>query len=241
MDTHYYYVLLMAASLLGPILQSFESRVSYYRSFIPLFLSIAIVSSIFLVWDIIFTHLGYWGFNEQYLTGISLFGLPLGEYLFFVIIPFCCVFIYRVMNYYYPHSPWGSGFTNNLSNFLIGLCGALAIIYYDRWYSVLTFGTLAVLIHLHAKVWHSPWLAHFYRAYLVILIPFFIVNGILTGTGIDQEIVWYNEQEMIGKRILSIPMEDAFYGMILILGIVSLYERFGKQWGYSYAYEITTE
>lgn len=241
MDQHYYYVLLMAAAVLVPVLRSFETRVAFYKSFGPLFIGIAIVSGLFLIWDIIFTHLGFWGFNERYLTGISLFGLPLGEYLFFLVIPYCCVFIYRVLNYFFPSDPFRKGLTNNISNFLVGLCGAFAIMFYDRWYSVLTFGILAILIHLHAKVWRSPWLAQFYRAYLVILVPFFLVNGILTGTGIEEEIVWYNQNEMIGKRILTVPFEDGFYGMILVLGIIGIYESIGRRRGLGYAYESKTE
>ena len=241
MYENYYYVLLMAASVFVPLIRSFESRVAYYRSFGPLFTGIAIVSGLFLIWDIVFTHLGFWGFNPRYLTGISLFGLPLGEYLFFIVIPFCCVFIYRVLNYFFPGEPWSARVTRNISNFLIGFCAALAIVYHDRWYSVLTFGILAVLIHLNAKVWKNAWLGRFYRAYLVILIPFFIVNGILTGTGIEEEIVWYNEGEMIGRRIFTVPFEDAFYGMILILGITGIYEYLGAKRGLAYAYEITTE
>ena len=241
MNPHYYYVLLMAVSVLVPLLRSFEKRVAFYRSFGPLFSGIAIVGIFFLIWDIIFTHLGFWGFNERYLTGVSLFGLPLGEYLFFLVIPFSCVFIYRVLNYFYPREPWAGGVTANISNFLMGFSGALAITFYDRWYTVLTFGILALLIYLHARIWKTPWLGKFYRAYMVILVPFFIVNGILTGTGIEEEIVWYNESEMIGTRILSVPLEDAFYGMILILGVVGLYEYLGKRRSLSYAHEITTE
>ena len=200
-----------------------------------------VVSGIFLVWDVIFTHLGFWGFNERYLTGISLFGLPLGEYLFFIVIPYCCVFIYRVLNYFLPKDSWSPRFTSNISNFLMGFAGALAITFYDRWYTVLTFASLAILIYLHARVWKSPWLGRFYRSYLVVLLPFFIINGILTGTGIEDQIVWYNEEEMIGTRILTVPFEDAFYGMVLILGIVGIYEYLGKKRGLDYAYEITTE
>ncbi|MGB0178070.1 MAG: lycopene cyclase domain-containing protein, partial [Owenweeksia sp.] len=85
------------------------------------------------------------------------------------------------------------------------------------------------------------WLGRFYLSYLFVLIPFFIVNGILTGFGIEEEVVWYNDQENMGTRIFTIPFEDAFYGMILILGVVSLYEYFGRKMGLSYAQETLTE
>jgi lycopene cyclase domain-containing protein len=67
-------------------------------------------------------------------------------------------------------------------------------------------------------------MGRFYLAYAVILIPFFIVNGILTGSFIEQEVVWYNNEENLGVRIGTVPVEDIFYGMLLILMNVVIYE-----------------
>jgi len=42
------------------------------------------------------------------------------------------------------------------------------------------------------------------------LIPFIIVNGILTGTGIEGEAVLYNDAENLGLRMGTIPFKTAF-------------------------------
>jgi lycopene cyclase domain-containing protein len=63
------------------------------------------------------------------------------------------------------------------------------------------------------------------KIYLFLLIPFFIVNGILTGTGLEAPIVWYNNQENLGVRLLTIPIEDTFYGFELIVLNVFFYEK----------------
>jgi lycopene cyclase domain-containing protein len=60
----------------------------------------------------------------------------------------------------------------------------------------------------------------------VVLIPFFIVNGLLTGTGLEEPVVWYNNQENVGIRLLTIPIEDTIYGFLLIGLNITLYETF---------------
>ncbi|MED5256365.1 MAG: lycopene cyclase domain-containing protein, partial [Candidatus Neomarinimicrobiota bacterium] len=59
-------------------------------------------------------------------------------------------------------------------------------------------------------------LSSFFVSYIFILIPFFIINGILTGSFILDEIVWYNDNYNLGIRIGTIPFEDIFYGFSLL-------------------------
>lgn len=79
------------------------------------------------------------------------------------------------------------------------------------------------LLYVHIKL-KPTYLGKFYITYLFILIPFFIVNGILTGTAIDGQVVWYNNAENLGIRLGTIPIEDVFYGMLLILMNVIVFE-----------------
>jgi lycopene cyclase domain-containing protein len=62
------------------------------------------------------------------------------------------------------------------------------------------------------------------------LIPFFIVNGILTGSGLKQPVVWYNNAENIGIRLFTIPVEDIAYGLELILANIFFFEIFKKDY-----------
>ena len=68
-------------------------------------------------------------------------------------------------------------------------------------------------------------LSYFYITFLIILVPFFLVNGILTGSYIEGEVVWYNNNENLGVRIGSIPVEDVIYAFNLLYINLILIER----------------
>ena len=55
---------------------------------------------IFIPWDAYFSFEGIWWFNPKYTSGINLLYLPIEEWAFFIVIPFCCVFLYEVLNHY---------------------------------------------------------------------------------------------------------------------------------------------
>jgi lycopene cyclase domain-containing protein len=61
----------------------------------------AITGLIFLGWDVLFTVKGVWSFNEKYITGFTLFRLPIEEVFFFLTVPFACLFIYYCLKYYF--------------------------------------------------------------------------------------------------------------------------------------------
>jgi lycopene cyclase domain-containing protein len=57
------------------------------------------------------------------------------------------------------------------------------------------------------------------------LIPFLIINGILTAI----PVVIYNNDENLGKRIYTIPIEDTVYALTMLLGVVSIMEYLRKK------------
>ncbi len=188
-----------------------------------MWIAILIPGIIFIVWDEFFTQLGVWGFNEQYLSGIYVGSLPLEEILFFICIPYACVFTYEALNYLIKKNYFGSS-QKVISIGLIAISLILGIVNIDKWYTCTTFLGLATYIFLVQFIRKAPFLGRFYFSYLFILIPFFIVNGILTGSWIDDPVVWYNDVENLGVRLGTIPVEDVFYGMLLVVMNVSIFE-----------------
>ena len=229
LETKWLYLLLNLATICVPLLRSFESRVAYYKSFSSLFKSMFLVGGFFLLWDIWFTEMGVWGFTPDYLCGVSLFGLPLGEYLFFVTVPFSCVFIYRVLDFFFPKGMLPKSLVVWLNYGLVILCLAIGSLNPDKAYTSITFLLLAAAIIYVVWIEKVDWMGKFYQSYLIALIPFILKNGILTGSVTESPVVWYNNSENLGLRIATIPVEDVFYAMLLILGIIYFYVKFERK------------
>ena len=67
-------------------------------------------------------------------------------------------------------------------------------------------------------------IAEIYRTFIVSLIPFFIVNGILTGALTDEPIVIYNNLQNTMIRIITIPIEDFVYCLFMLGITILIYE-----------------
>lgn len=232
LNSKYLYLAIDFFSILFPFLFSFYSKARFASKWKYLWIAILLPSLFFIVWDEWFTQLGVWGFNQRYLTGLYFFSLPIEEILFFVCIPYACVFTYEAVNYFISFR-LSQKITNLITDLLVVLLLLIGSIQYNQWYTSVTFILTAFFLILHRWAWKSSYLGKFYVAFLFILIPFFIVNGILTGTGIEDQVVWYNDLENLGIRMGTIPVEDTFYGMLLLLMNVSLFEILQKKKGLS--------
>jgi lycopene cyclase domain-containing protein len=82
------------------------------------------------------------------------------------------------------------------------------------------------LLLAYSFITRNEILQKFYITFLIILIPFLIVNGILTGSFIEGEVVWYNNEENLGIRLFTIPIEDVFYAFSMLFANLILIEKF---------------
>lgn len=223
MDKHYTYLLLDLASVFFPFVLSFDKKVAFYKHWKYLFPSIFITGLFFIIWDIIFTKQGVWSFNEEYITGLYVFNLPIEEVLFFLCVPYACVFIYEVLNAYISseiiknHKP--------ITYVFLAITLFLSVFYYDRTYTVVNAGACFLLLLIAEFGVKFDKFGRFYLAFFVSLIPFLLCNGILT----SWPIVLYNNQENMNIRIGTIPFEDIFYCLSLLLSCVLLMQFFKKK------------
>ena len=219
------YLALNLGSLFIPFIYSFERRMNFIKDWKALFLAITIVAVPFLIWDIYFTLEGVWGFNPSYLVGINIINLPLEEVLFFFCIPYASIFTHYALRYFFPSISLTDKVTKFISWVLL-LFGLSLIIYtFPKKYTSLNLAIFCFFM-LYAIFVSSKELNTFYLSFLIILIPFFIVNGVLTGSFIDGEVVWYNNDENLGVRMFTIPFEDMFYAFNMLYPVVILNEKF---------------
>lgn len=221
---HYYYLGLDLFSISFPLAASFEPRIRFWRKWPGLFTGIGVMAVMFLVWDAIFTANGVWGFNPRYILGPRFLHLPIEEWLFFLAVPYSCTFLYEVMRYYVRRDVLGRH-ARPLSIALIAVLLVVGIATWGRIYTNVTFFCTALFLAYHVFVAKSPWLGRFYMGYAVSLIPFFLVNGILTGWLLPEPIVWYNNAENLGIRLNTIPIEDSMYLLFFLLIVITFYER----------------
>jgi lycopene cyclase domain-containing protein len=222
---HYTYLLVNFFSVIVPFICSFHPKLMFWKN-VKAFLPANIITTIlFLAWDVWFTEKGVWGFNPDYVTGWFIWGLPIEEILFFICIPYACLFSYHCFGVW-KELGLRSYATKTISIVLVLFVAVLLCFYYNRMYPLINFSVFVLLISYLAFIKKPSWLGQFYFTYLIMIIPFLIVNGILTGTGLDAPIVWYNSAEIMGIRIRTIPFEDVFYGISLIGLNIFLYEYF---------------
>ncbi len=220
----YAYLLINFLTILFPVLLSFDKRVAFHKSWKYIWPGMTVTGLVFLFWDVLFTIKGVWSFNPDYIIGIKFFDLPLEEILFFLTIPFACIFIYACFDYYVKWS-LPQNISKIISLLVIILCVAMLSVYYNRLYTAVNFGFLLLMLIVLQYVLKANWLNRFYMTYVVSLLPFYIVNGILTSV----PIVMYNNAENMGKRVGTIPVEDHFYSMALLLMNIGFFEYFKRK------------
>ncbi len=140
---------------------------------------------------------------------------------FFITVPYSCVFIYESLNYFFKNTS-----NTSIAKYVALVIGLLLLflsfLHIELIYTFVTFLTTGLVLIISSILISSNWLEKFFRAYLVHLIPFFIVNGIMTA----MPVVEYNNSENLGIRMFTIPVEDSIYSMLLLFDNIFLFDLF---------------
>jgi len=222
---NYLYLLLDFSVLFFPFLLSFDKKVAFYKKWSSVIFAFLIVGVPFLIHDYFFTLNGVWGFEPDYLSGIYLLNLPIEEVLFFVVVPYACTFIYQCIKVYFPETSV-TLYNKFFYTILFLYCLFILFIGFGFWYSTMV---AIFCLFLFIILYFRPLNKFIPLSFTLSIIPFFVMNSILTGSATAKPVVWYNSLENAGIRLGTIPAEDILYSFLLIVSNILVFEWMEKR------------
>jgi lycopene cyclase domain-containing protein len=221
------YFILLICSVSVPLVLSFDKKLQFFKQWKYVLPSISVVAAFYIICDIYLTKAGVWGFNPRYHSEIIILDLPLEEWLFFIIIPYASIFLHEAFILYFPKIQVNNKLSQTITIIFIVILIFLIVFNLSKTYTVYA-SALMIFSLIFSLLEKSSLLKSFYITFLLILIPFLIINSILTGSFIDGEVVWYNNSENLGIRLFTIPVEDFAYGFSMIFFNLLLINKLKK-------------
>ena len=218
------YLIINLLALSFPLLFCWLPKVRYYRQIPRLLGSFILAGGAYLIWDVIATRHGDWGFNPLYVGQLHILGLPLEEILFFLFIPFSSIFIYE--NLVCRYTDRNVSFPKRLNVILVAACLLMVFLFFHQNYTRTAFIFLGFFFFITLFVDHHLLQSlHFWLFMSITYIPFFIVNYFLTAP----PVVWYNPEAIWGIRVATIPLEDFFYSFSMLGFYLLVYRLLGRR------------
>lgn len=214
------YLIFNFVVLLGPLMMSFEQKMHFVARWPRVFRAIFLALIPFALWDHLVTG-RHWWFNHEFTLNYRLLGLPPGEWLFFIAVPFAALFVWEVLKFYFKNREINA-FTFNRWGGLLGGSAGLILFLAGKEYTGLVVWAMTAVAGLDQ--WLGTRLLRQRRTwqYLAILTGLtFIFNSYLTG----RPIVLYDPQYQLDWRIGTVPVEDFFFGFTHILLCTIVYEK----------------
>lgn len=207
-----------------PLALSFDRKVAFWRSWPQVLAAIAVVMAVFIPWDAWKTARGVWGFNPEYAGHLRWLHLPPGEWLFFVCVPYACLFILACVRAYFRDRvlriPRAGVFL------AAGVFLGLAWRFRELTYTGTVFLSVAVVLVLFEYLMPATLRSrNFWAALGLTYLPFWIANGALTAL----PIVWYDDTQILAIRAGTIPLEDFFYSFSMLALAALVHDRVGQR------------
>ncbi len=225
---NYEYLIFNAIVISGPAFFGSLKCCYIWNHLKPMLIAIAIPAIPFLLWDVFVTGT-HWHFNPEYVSGIKIINLPIEEILFFITVPFACLFTWEMIIRRVKEKQIDMQWLRLL--LYLALPAGIYFFSIGKQYTGLTlsFIFLANLVDQFLKT-NLLFDKRFYFYLLLIVIFTLIFNGYLTW----RPVVTYGVDYQLDFRIITIPVEDFFYGISLLWMNTALYKRLLENYGMSY-------
>lgn len=223
MSPKYLHLLIGLLVLSVPLAASFHPKTPFYKHWKRAGVGLLITVVFFAVWGELLAQFGVWSFNEHYCTGLHIGSLPFEEVLLFLSLPYAGMFTYYALNQIsekdrlFPHQ-------EIISSVLIVALLIAGMYHKEKLYTGSVFLLLALFLAFQMLKLRPRYMGRFYSAFIVLLVPLLLINAILTGLFLDEEIVHYNGAQNLGIRLGTIPLEDIFYVMLLLVMPIAIWE-----------------
>ncbi|WP_158798288.1 lycopene cyclase domain-containing protein [Pedobacter sp. L105] len=218
---NYTYLLIDLGLLLIPVLLFSIKQLNFTNDSKFIILAVLINVFTFSVPTEFLTQFKVVVFNPPYLTGMTLWELPIEELLLLLVLPLSGLAVYLFLNIRFPDNNLEK-YSLALSHIIMGICIAMLYFGHRKFYPLFTFSILLAFMLYIEYVNKIRFMYRFYRAFIISLVPFYLVYGILT----TLPAVQYNQLETLNFNLGHIPFESHFYFMAMLLLSVYLFELF---------------
>lgn len=217
---NFIFLALILASVALPLVKSFDKSIQWGKKLKYLLPAIVVTSAFFILWDINFTEARIWTFNPSFTLGKEIKGIPVEEWLFFPVILYSILWVYEwvkvKINRYDYTNPLLAG-----SLLLIVAFALISYFYRQQIYTFIAFLFSGVfLAYVVFRKLLKPNITSFYISYIILLIPFLILYGVLTSL----PLIEYHPAHILNLRVLTIPVEDFTFFFLMLLMSTSIYE-----------------
>ena len=198
---------------------SFERRLRFYSKVRPLLIAMFLVGCVFVGWDVLATHRGHWAFNPSYVDDIRLLGLPLEELLFFVTVPYSCLFVYESVRYFLGDDKLFAPSKRLFAGAGVVLA-ALSVGFLDREYTFLAILSVGLTLLIVSAVRIEILASRAYWTYIAATLGLFLMfNFILTSL----PVVEYSPLAISSIRVITIPLEDFLFNFSMLTSYLAVY------------------
>jgi len=221
-----FYFYLNMAIIAFPLVFSFERRMRFYSKIKPLLISLLVVGIFFVGWDVFATHRGHWAFNPSYVHEMRFWGLPVEELLFFLTVPYSCIFVFNSISYFFEDSKLFT-LRKRLSLGLGVLITFSAFSFFSREYTFLAVLSVGLTVLFVSLVNLELFCSKTYWTYVgLTLVLFAIFNYVLTSLPVVQ----YSSNAITGFRVITIPIEDFLFNFSMLTNYLTVYLWASKNW-----------
>jgi lycopene cyclase domain-containing protein len=212
------YLLINLIIIAIPLVLTFVPQLGFYKKLLPLFISVFIVGGFFILWDVLVTARGDWMFNYYFTGPIRVLGLPAEEILFFITVPYACIFLYEGLIRYMKETQ--VFYSRGVYFLLAAIAFLLSFINLSRDYTAIVLLLTGLLFVGAAFFLRQLFISKIFWVWMICcMLLFFIFNYFLTAL----PVVIYNPEAILNIRITTIPIEDFSYNFCMLTMYLALY------------------